>query len=325
MKVFLSYSRRDDAIATEVRRRLEERGHEIWQDVSSIAGGADWRASIEQGIRAADTFLLILSPQLVRSPKYAREELDFAHKHDKALLPVYAKPVKQLPDGFALTLSGIEYVELFPSFEQGMNELLEVLGDAGTVATAEQVPGLGVWAKGRFGKMKSGARRLRIEAQQRELGRKALRVGSVVAAVAATGAAAAVNAKAAERKSADKRLTEAQQAAQQDYRNRVAGLIANFSQEFSRADEAISPETYQEEFRPRFWNFVGQLEGTVPPTTEFAGPHRDFVRSLRESLVNLDDAFNQLRRDEPERATRSYRRSLEQLFAALEAYTSLLE
>jgi hypothetical protein len=81
----------------------------------------------------------------------------------------------------------------------------------------------------------------------------------------------------------------------------------------------------QEEFRPRFWNFVGQLEGTVPPTAEFAGPHRDFVRNLRESLVNLDEAFKQLRRDEPERATRAYRRSLEQLFAALEAYTALLE
>jgi len=94
MKVFLSYSRRDNVVANEVRRQLELHGHEIWQDVSSIAGGADWRASIEQGIRAADTFLLILSPQLVRSPKYAREELDFARKHDKALLPVYAKPVK---------------------------------------------------------------------------------------------------------------------------------------------------------------------------------------------------------------------------------------
>lgn len=325
MKVFLSYSRRDSVIANEVRSRLDAHGHEIWQDVSSIAGGADWRASIEQGIRAADTFLLILSPQLVRSPKYAREELDFAHKHDKALLPVYAKPVKELPDGFALTLSGIEYVELFPSFEQGMNELLNVLGDTGTTETGQPVPGLGMWAKGRFGQAKSGARRLRLEAQQRDLGRKALRVGSVVAAVAATGAAAAVNAKSAERKSADKRLDETQQAAQREYRNRVTGLISNFSQEFSRADEAISPETYQEEFRPRFWNFVGQLEGTVPPSSQFAGPHRDFVSSLRESLVNLDDAFNQLRRDEPERATRSYRRSLEQLFAALEAYTALLD
>ncbi len=44
MKVFLSYSRRDDKVATEVAARLEAAGHGVWRDVESIPGGSAWRA-----------------------------------------------------------------------------------------------------------------------------------------------------------------------------------------------------------------------------------------------------------------------------------------
>ena len=91
----------------------------MWRDGTSIPGGAAWRASIEDGIRSTDAFLVLLSPNVVESPRYLREELDFARSADRPIIPVYLKMIERLPEGFGLTLGGVERIDLFPSSHAG--------------------------------------------------------------------------------------------------------------------------------------------------------------------------------------------------------------
>ncbi len=323
MKVFVSYSRADEKLAAEVCSRLELDGHELWRDVSSIPGGADWSAAIEQGIRAADTFLILMSPNVVRSPNYARDELGFARKHDKTILPVYLKPVKKLPDGFELTLSGIEHIELFPSFEAGMDELAEVLGSAAVSATEDDVPGLRVWARDRYGKLRTGARKLRVEARQRELGKKALQVGGALAAAAGAAAVAAAKTKAEAEAAAAEREHAAAASAMELYRSKLTEHIIDFVNYYSDAGD-VTAAAYADELRPRLWHLLGQVKATPPPP-QLAQQHNDFSQKLNDSLSNLDDAYRGISEGELERANRAARRSIENLIKSMNSYVALLD
>jgi TIR domain len=330
MRVFLSYSRRDQRIAGEVRRRLEADGHDVWQDVDprAIPGGARWRASIEQGIRQSDVFVLLLSPNVVANPKHPREELEFADSAGKELRPVYLKPLKELPDGFGLVLGGVEHVCLFPSVEVGMVELLACLGDAGADGVeAIMEPERGQSASGRFNRLRRTAHQLRVQAQHQEVGKKLLKVGVGAVAVGAALVAAGAAGQTVERASTRRE-------ARSKYRDRVTKPIAAFSREFGREHEASTDEDstdeirvnrYQREFRPRLWNLVGQLEGVQPPDTDLEGPHQAFVSQVRGCLTNLDEAYSRYEAREYQDANRAYQRSIEELFGSLEAYVVMLE
>jgi hypothetical protein len=326
MHVFLSYSRRDGKVATEVVARLEGAGHEVWRDVESIAGGSAWRASIERGIRSTDAFILLMSPSVARSPRYPGEELDFARSADKPIIPVYLKAVATLPDGFGLTLGGIERINLYPSFEAGMTNLLSVLGPVATPASSSdgEQPQLRDWATSRLAGMKSKVNKLRMEAKQRELGAKTLKLAGAVAAVGAAAAVATSKARSAEAEKTAARDSEAREQARVNYRERAADLLAGFTLEYSRSQDEITVEAYQEEFRPRFWHLLGQLEGLEPPV-ELRSAHADFVGKMNDSLTNLDDAFRQLRHGEAERANRAYQRSVERLLETFKSFITLLE
>jgi len=323
MKLFLSYSRRDDKLAKAVATQLEAAGHDVWRDDKSIPGGAAWRASIEHGIRSTDAFLVLLSPSVVDSPRYLREELDFARSADRPIVPVHLKPVETLPEGFGLTLSGVERIDLYPSFDRGMKKLLSELGPGSELVPPPKLEFRG-WAKGRLAGVTANARRLRLEAKQRDLGRKALKVAGAVAAVGMTAAAAASKARASEESKTAERDRDARASSRVAYRKRAEELLSGFTREWSRSNEEITVTTYQEEFRPRFWHLLGQLEGLEPPTVDLRSAHRDFVRTLKDSLTNLDEAFHQLQRGNAEGASRAYQRSYEQLFNTFNSFVALL-
>ena len=324
MKVFLSYSRRDDKVAKEVATRLEQAGHEVWRDVESIPGGSAWRASIERGIRSTEAFVLLMSPSVARSPRYPGEELEFARSADKPIIPVYVKAVATLPDGFGLTLGGIERIDLHPSFEAGMTNLLSVLGPVAAEPSDVSQPQLRDWATSRLANMKTQVRKLKMEAKQRDLGSKTLKVAGAVAAAGAAAAIAASKARAAEAEKSAARDSQARDQARVNYRERAADLLAGFTLEYSRSQDEITVEAYQEEFRPRFWHLLGQLEGLEPPV-ELRSAHSDFVSKMNDSLTNLDDAFRQLQHGEAERANRAYQRSVERLLETFKSFIGLLE
>ncbi len=60
-KLFLSYSRKDEAKARRFTHWLERDGHDVWRDQDDIGGGASFSAEIERRGRAPSTWRFRLS------------------------------------------------------------------------------------------------------------------------------------------------------------------------------------------------------------------------------------------------------------------------
>lgn len=326
MKVFLSYSRRDKDIAGEVRAALEACGHEVWQDETSVPGGAFWRAEIEKGIRGTDTFVILLSSAVLRAPDYPRQELDLARHHDRMIVPVRVRPMKELPEGFALTLSGIERIDLFPSLKNGVEQLLRVLEPVEQEASNEETPTLGAVARHRFVQLKKRAHELRMESKQRELGKKALKIGGALAAAGAAVATGAANARADERERTAQRDRSNAEEALKSYRKKVVGLFGGCANEFGRLGEYdMSISEYKEGFRPNVRYLLGQLTATEPPNDTMMRAHRRLVHDLEDSLNSFDIAVAKIEKGEEHGAKLEMDRMLEKFFNMLESYAMLLE
>ena len=123
--VFLSYSRRD---AEQVRRlfsKLEQAGVDVWLDRDDIRGGDQWRRQIVAAVDDCGAFIIVLSPNSVRSDN-VRKELDLAESAHKRILPVEIVPV-EIPPEMRYQLVGLQRISLTPNFDDGVAQLLEVL------------------------------------------------------------------------------------------------------------------------------------------------------------------------------------------------------
>lgn len=93
-KVFLSYSRKDSAFADKLLAALSERGLEPYLDKQDIAPGEPWQGRLGSLIAAADSIVLIVSPESIKSP-VVTWEVNEAERLNKRILPaVY----RQVPD-----------------------------------------------------------------------------------------------------------------------------------------------------------------------------------------------------------------------------------
>jgi hypothetical protein len=78
MKIFLSYAREQRPLAEELAARLEREHHEVFYDRDDIRPGSAFDQTIESGIRAADLFIFLISPQSVAAGRYSLSELKAA-------------------------------------------------------------------------------------------------------------------------------------------------------------------------------------------------------------------------------------------------------
>jgi len=325
MQVFVSYARKDTMIMEEVCSELRARNHDIWLDVESITGGSDWRASIEGGIARSEVFVVLISPRVAEHPDYTREELDCAPFLNKPIIPVYLAAVAELPGGFNLTLSGRQRIDLYPSFSMGMERLLRELAGGQAASAPDSRTRLEVrrWAADNVSRFRVGAHKLQREARQRELGKKALRIGGLVAAGAATAAVAAAASRSTVRREAEALSSSDAQDALAAYRRKIDDRIGECQRELSRLANSTNPEESYEKFCPVLAYVLGQLDSTEPPVDKVRA-HRLLVESLRETLRQLDLAMRELQRGDQADAMVALQRMAEQFFKTLEQHGELL-
>ena len=97
MRVFLSYARRDGAVAAaRLHADLTARGFEVWQDIREITGGASWTREIEDGIDQADAVLALLTTGSYR-PEICRAEQLRSLRKGKCVIPVLSQPGAHIP------------------------------------------------------------------------------------------------------------------------------------------------------------------------------------------------------------------------------------
>ena len=79
-KIFVSYSRKDRAVAWTYRQAQLAAGNEVFIDTESIHAGEDWQAALAKAIDSADIFQLFWSERSAASPN-VRDEWDYALKY----------------------------------------------------------------------------------------------------------------------------------------------------------------------------------------------------------------------------------------------------
>ena len=91
--LFISYSRKDKEAAHRLTESFKDKGLDFWIDWEGIPPTVDWWKEIERGIEEADMFLFLISPDSAQS-KVCRQEIEYAAKNGKRLIPVVVRDIK---------------------------------------------------------------------------------------------------------------------------------------------------------------------------------------------------------------------------------------
>lgn len=128
--VFISYAREDAEAAKRLYEDLKNAGLTPWLDKESLLAGQNWNIETNKAIKKSKYFIPILSSSSVEKTGYIQRELKYAlDRVDK--LPkskIFVIPVRlddcEMPYE---KLKDIEYVDLFPDWDKGVNRIIEAM------------------------------------------------------------------------------------------------------------------------------------------------------------------------------------------------------
>lgn len=130
-KLFLSYSRKDEAKARRFSKWLALEGHDVWRDEDDIRGGASFSSEIEAALKECDLVLVLWSAASVQSA-WVRDEAAFGRDAGK-LIP-FSLDKTEPPLGFrqfqAIDLSRWKSHGEPAAADRIRRSLEEVAGDA---------------------------------------------------------------------------------------------------------------------------------------------------------------------------------------------------
>ena len=128
LKVFISYATEDYEKARQIYKDLKAAGVTPWFDREDLLPGQNWQHEIKKAIRESDYCLVLLS-------SHAFSRRGFVHAEQKYALEI----LKEHPDGgsfvvparldnceMPMSLHDIHWVDLFPTREPGMRQLLRL-------------------------------------------------------------------------------------------------------------------------------------------------------------------------------------------------------
>ncbi|MBI3159070.1 MAG: toll/interleukin-1 receptor domain-containing protein [Chloroflexi bacterium] len=107
-RVFISYSRKDLAFVKRLAADLEARGLAVWLDKGDIHPGAEWKQALEDAVAACAAFILVISPDSVKSP-YVQQELALAKSGQRPIIPLFYRKAA-LPPAIEAQVGGHQYV-----------------------------------------------------------------------------------------------------------------------------------------------------------------------------------------------------------------------
>jgi WD40 repeat protein len=101
MRVFISYSRKDKAIADYIGAELERRGADVFIDYQDLLSSQNWIGVLGREIEARDAVVLLLSPNSVES-LWVQAEVAWALRNNKPIHPVLLDAQTSMVDFFFL-------------------------------------------------------------------------------------------------------------------------------------------------------------------------------------------------------------------------------
>ena len=125
-EVFLSYSSLDWRFANKVAQLLRHHGISVWHSDSDIVGAQHWYDAIGEALRRCDWFVVLLSPNSIKSV-WVERELTFALKqqrYNNRIVPVVFQTCNY--ELFSWSLSLYQVVDFTEDFENGRRDLLRI-------------------------------------------------------------------------------------------------------------------------------------------------------------------------------------------------------
>lgn len=98
-KVFLSYAHEGREYAQELAALLRNHGVTVFDPMSDLAGGENWFLEIGKALSKADSMVVIVSPDALKS-SWVRSQWQYAigsRNYEQRVIPVVLKPTKRIP------------------------------------------------------------------------------------------------------------------------------------------------------------------------------------------------------------------------------------
>lgn len=133
-KVFISYSRKDAAVAQELHRFLVDNGISCWMDIYDIQPGIPYARAIMQGLSESAAMIVIYS-QHTNSSDDILNEIDQAHASKKAIYP-FLLDDSVMSMEMSYYLKRRQWIIAYPNFREKLGVLLEVLKDLRNVQSS---------------------------------------------------------------------------------------------------------------------------------------------------------------------------------------------
>ena len=117
--VFMSYSRRDDAVMRRIVAFLREQGIKVWVDNEKLVPGTPvWEREIEKAVQGASAIVVVLSPDSNDSV-WVRREISFADQYEKRVFPLLVRGDEKT--SISIRLNDRQYVDIRSNEDAGLN------------------------------------------------------------------------------------------------------------------------------------------------------------------------------------------------------------
>ncbi|MGH9941006.1 MAG: toll/interleukin-1 receptor domain-containing protein [Pyrinomonadaceae bacterium] len=127
-EVFLSHSSADRTFANGLVRVLRRHGIAVWYSRTNIVGAQQWHDEIGAALARCNRFIVVLSPDSVRS-EWVKHELLFAlnsRRYKGRIVPLLYRPCHH--HKLSWTLSSFQFVDFTRRAADGYRELLRIWG-----------------------------------------------------------------------------------------------------------------------------------------------------------------------------------------------------
>lgn len=119
--VFMSYSRRDEAVMQRILKFFRGQGIKVWLDNEKLVPGTPvWEMEIENAIKGATAIVVICSPDSKNS-EWVRREITLAERYLKRIFPVLVRGDED--SSISIRLSTRQYVDIRQNEEVGIRSL----------------------------------------------------------------------------------------------------------------------------------------------------------------------------------------------------------
>ncbi len=125
-EVFISHSSKNANFINRLKDVLAKHGINSFVSKANIRGAQQWHDEIGTALKRCDWFLLVLSPQSVRS-SWVKHELIYALQEGRyrgRIIPVLYRNCDK--DALSWTLSAIEWIDFRGDFDEGCEKLFQI-------------------------------------------------------------------------------------------------------------------------------------------------------------------------------------------------------